>query len=578
MHAVLAASRARQLGRSLDIWEGVREAYLHEERLEKLAAAVATAMPSMTGPRPVTQPAPQPTAHLSHIKPRLSHQQSAIDFVLKRGGSGLVIHPTGAGKSRTAADIGEELRKRTQGRTLYVTPASLRTNMAKAVTTWTPRTRVQIMRQGKEQIPKSDALIVSYELFKKKGRELAAAGYDTAIFDEMQKAKDPATGTYQDLVQHRKHFRNYVGFTASLNSLSPTDMLQPLHAVTGGRHDLGNPDQFRQRYLLTRGEALGPRAIAQVDPQYRDTFAKEVIGFKNPKELGSRLRQYIHYVPRESLDPKLFPRKQVEKIEVEMSDDQTKLYKAALKQLDPRDLKVLDSGGGEGSITKIYNSLIQARSLSGGIHTMVPGMNLSASARLTPKAVKALDDIEDHLDETRDGQVVVTTNLVRGGIDVLAQGLKDRGVKFGIFMGKGKGGQTETDRQQALKDYQEGKIKVLIVSPAGHEGLDAPNTTMLANYDGHFNPERILQSEARGVRAGGLSARPEELRRVIVRRYVSVMPESKGFFAAVKRALGFRERQKTVDQKIYDIAQRRHRLNQGVFDILQDKPVGEHQL
>lgn len=480
--------------------------------------------------------------------------------------------------SRTAADIGEELRRQTRGRTLYVTPASLRTNMAKAVTKWTPRTKVQIVREAKEAIPKGDAAVVSYELFKRNGPLFAQAGYDTVVFDEIQKAKDPATGTYQNLIDHRKHFRNYVGFTASLNSLSPVDMLQPISAITGGRHDLGDPDSFKKRYLLTRGDVVSKDVLDQVEPERRAVFAKQVVGFRNSKDLGQRLRKYIHYVPRDKLDPKLFPKKKVETVEIEMSDDQTKLYKAALKQLPPDAIKILDGTGRKGDIAQIYNSLIQARALSGGVHTMVPGLSLSASARLTPKASKVLDDIDDHLDETRDGQVIVTTNLVNGGIDVLSQGLKDRGVPFGVFMGKGKGQQTEEQRQQALKDYNAGKLKVLLVSPAGHEGLDAPNTTFLANYDAHFNPEHVLQSEARGIRAGGQSKRPQEKRQVIVRRYVSVMPQSQGLFAKIKKLLGMWQRQKTVDQKIYEVAAQRHRLNQSVFDILQGKQPGEHEL
>jgi hypothetical protein len=47
----------------------------------------------------------------------------------------------------------------------------------------------------------------------------------------------------------------------------------------------------------------------------------------------------------------------------------------------------------------------------------------------------------------------------------------------------------------------------------------------MAMVDGHFNPERINQAEARGIRAGGQAQRSEAQRKVIIRRYVSVLPK-----------------------------------------------------
>lgn len=43
----------------------------------------------------------------------------------------------------------------------------------------------------------------------------------------------------------------------------------------------------------------------------------------------------------------------------------------------------------------------------------------------------------------------------------------------------------------------------MIVSPTGAGGLSLGNTTWEGVLDPHFNPERMNQMEARGVRAGG---------------------------------------------------------------------------
>jgi hypothetical protein len=117
--------------------------------------------------------------------------------------------------------------------------------------------------------------------------------------------------------------------------------------------------------------------------------------------------------------------------------------------------------------------------------------------------------------------------MIQGGLDVVGQGLRDRGIEHGIFMGKGQPGSTEKSRTQAVSDYQAGKKKVILLSSAGGEGLNLGNTTFVANVDGHFNPEKIHQAEARGVRAGGQAHRAEADRRVIVKRYVTRVPLSK---------------------------------------------------
>ena len=110
---------------------------------------------------------------------------------------------------------------------------------------------------------------------------------------------------------------------------------------------------------------------------------------------------------------------------------------------------------------------------------------------------------------------------------LLEEGFKDRGIEPAVFVGKGQLGITEEKRQPGVKYYLGGKKKVMIISSAGSKGLSLGNTTMVAaaGLDGHFNLERILQSEARGVRADSLLHRPEEKRQILVKRYYSTVPK-----------------------------------------------------
>jgi hypothetical protein len=112
---------------------------------------------------------------------------------------------------------------------------------------------------------------------------------------------------------------------------------------------------------------------------------------------------------------------------------------------------------------------------------------------------------------------------------------------------------------------------VLLVSPAGFEGLNAPDTTMVQVYDGHFNPEAIRQGEARGIRAGGQKHRAPADRKVQVKRYVSVFPEKGGLLGAIQKMVGYRSREKHIDQKVWDRASERHQVNQRVLDLIAGK-------
>ena len=198
-------------------------------------------------------------------------------------------------------------------------------------------------------------------------------------------------------------------------------------------------------------------------------------------------------------------------------------------------------------------------------------MPLAEAAKRTPKIKRILDDVQQHIETTPDAQIIIYTNIVHGGVDVIEAGLKERGVKYGKFIGKGQKGVTEQTRQQAVNDYIEGKNKVIIITGAGAEGLSLGNTTLVALADGHYNPERIAQAEARGIRAGGLSHRPQEQRKVQVRRYVSTVP--RGFFDK----LFFRPGEKSVEQFVYLTADRKQRLNRQMRDILQEKSRREER-
>lgn len=450
-----------------------------------------------------------------------AHQQEAVDKIIAKDGNLLLSHPVGSGKTLTSIAAFEELRKLGKAeRALVVAPASLRTNFVVNGVNRFTTSKAAIFGNAQEAAhgthvtadkpdPKAQYHVVSYELFRADPKKyIDAAKADTVIYDELHRAKNEGVLTSKAIKDARQYHRNFIGMTGSIVSNTPADIVPLVDAMTNGNHLLGNKTTFEARFVTMNDK--GEKSLRQ------------------PQVLRALVGPYIHHVDPSALQVSA-PKKLIETIQVEMSPHQRDLYKFIKKDLDPLTelrLKAGISNLNNAQLNDMFAKLIKLRQVSNSIHTMDTRMSPEESAAKTPKVTRMLNDVQEHIKETPDAQVVIHTNLVHGGVDVLTAGLKARGVDYALFIGKGNAGVTEKSRQQGVKEFQEGKKKVIVLSAAGGEGLDLPNATMMAMMDGHYNPERINQAEARGVRAGGLAHRAADKRQVLVRRYVTVLPGS----------------------------------------------------
>lgn len=458
------------------------------------------------------------------------HQKAALKKLEQQGGSALFSHPVGSGKTITGVAAFEKLRSQGKAsKALVVTPASLRTNFAEGgVKQFTDDDYVIFGNKQEANDPNQPKAvdadtttpdqtpgygIVSYDIFRKDPEKyLKAHGADTVILDEIHKARNDASQTFQALRKHRDKFKNFIGMTGSIANNSPSDIVPLIDAMTGGKHRLGSKSSFEDRFVRTNKKGQ-----------------KEL---HNPHLVKFLTAPYVHHVEKSEIErsDNKPPKKIVKQVEVPMSSEQSQMYRYVMDTLDPLTKAKMKLNVGKLSdkeLKGVYGKLLKTRQLSNSVAALDRNKSLSQAAVDTPKVRRMLDDIEKHIKTTPDAQVVVHSNLLQGGLDVAQQGLKDRGIDYGTFIGKGNKGVTEASRQQAVNDFNAGRKKVLVISSAGGEGLDLPNTTMFASMDGHFNPEKINQAEARGIRAGGLAHRPEEDRRVKVNRYVSTLPRSK---------------------------------------------------
>lgn len=475
----------------------------------------------------------------------------------------IVAHGVGSGKTLTGIAKFEKMKQQGKAnKALAVVPAGLRDNFGTSGVKKFTDSSYNIVgnkQEIKDKIygsvnPNSDYNIVSYEMFRKNpDKIIQSTGADTLIYDEAHRSKNEKTETIESMKKARPLVKNQLDLTGSVISNAISDVHPLVDVVANGHHNLGktkkdfeNKNFIRSNSKLYKG--INPKRIP-------------VVGFKNPQALGRELSKYIDYLDYDDIKEIAdMPDKKVTVHKVPITKDQERLYKGILRN-NPEVRKMIRTKRLETikdeEAARNFNALAEARKLMNSVGSVKPGISLSESAKISPKTKKLLDDLSTHIATTPDGQAILLSNLVKGGVDVLEAGLHDRNIPYGKFIGKGNDGVTEASRQSDVDSYNQHKKRVMIVSPAGGEGLSLNDTTWEGVLDPHYNPERMNQMEARGIRSGGLKGRAD--RTVNVNRYLATMPKQLGFMKSPY---------KTPDEWIYEVAQNKSKQNQLLYNLL----------
>lgn len=488
------------------------------------------------------------------------HQQRVVD---SEPTSQILAHGVGSGKTVTSIAKMEKMRERGQaGKALVVTPAGLRDNYGpKGVGKFTD-SKYNIVGNQQERKsglygdvdPEADYNIVSYEMYRQNPKKyLKSSGADTVITDEAHRGKNEQTQTLKALKEARPLYKNHIALTGSLISNNVSDVQPLVDVTTGGKHNLGkSKSEFESKWLKRNSSR-----------KYRDVPEKKrpITGFKQEKKIRNELGSVIDYVDYDDVKELAdMPGKRIHIEKVPLSKEQAKIYKGILKN-DKAVRKMITNKRLETLNDKeqamAFNKMREARKLMNSVGSVKPGIKLSDSSEMTPKTKKMLDDLDTHLKADPKNSAILFSHMINGGVDVMEAGLKNRGIDYGKFIGKGNEGVTEETRTNDVNDYNSGKKRVMIVSPAGAEGVSLNNTTWEGVLDPHYNPEVMNQMEARGVRSGGLKGYAD--RNVDINRYLATMPKRFGVF---------KDKRKTPDEVIYEISRKKALQNQVLYDML----------
>jgi SNF2 family DNA or RNA helicase len=146
-----------------------------------------------------------------------------------------------------------------------------------------------------------------------------------------------------------------------------------------------------------------------------------------------------------------------------------------------------------------------------------------------PKLDTAYAHLRAVLDAHPRAKAVVYSNFLGAGLDPYKRRLEAANIPYGAFTGE----MSKARRDDLVRQYNDNKLRALLISSAGGEGLDLKGTRLIQVLDPHWNEEKLKQVEGRGIRYRSHADLPEAERDVLVQRYLTARPRQ-GWLQALK--------------------------------------------
>ena len=454
----------------------------------------------------------------------LGEHQSRVMDKLKNTDSLLLYHGLGSGKTLSSIAATED-----SGADVVV-PASLRSNYKKEL--------------GKFTTGKTKRNIMSYEGAVNKG----LPGGKNLVLDEIQRLNNSAAARTQAIMKAAPLYQKRILLSGTpirnhphelapiLRILNPEDKSIPLDEM-----------EFKKRFIGTKKISPG--------------FFKSMMGVspgvveypKNLNVIRGAVKGKVDYFDPPKKD---YPSHSVRTVTTPMSDEQADIYKYVTSQANPAiAYKVKKNLPLSKKELKEVNSFMTAARIVSNTTKPYGGKGTS------PKFQAAADEAASKITSDPNYKVLAYSNYLEGGIKEYARSLESRGVPYVLFTGE----LSDAKKKDAVKAYNSGKVKALLISGAGAEGLDLKGTRMVQVLEPHWNKARLDQAIGRAIRFKSHSHLPENERHVDVVHYHSVHPESwanKWLHTA---------KSTSADTYLSGLARKKDELNQQFLQVLKEE-------
>lgn len=295
----------------------------------------------------------------------------------------------------------------------------------------------------------------------------------TVIRDEAHRAKDPSSKQTRAswAVQHSDSVRYCWDATGTPVAQNISDLWTIMHG--NSPQDFPGKSKFIDRYAITSWNIYGSLDIAGLNPLH----SAELFEFLDPR---------FRHIPKEALLPFL-PAKVREERVCKMNPKQGKAYK---QMADTMIAEIADGTVVTTNPLAQYTRLIQFSSAFAEI-------NNEGNVQLSDPSCK-VDELVDIAKDLGDEPFAVGM-VSRQLLELCEKRLEKEDITFSSI----KGGQSMADRDKAIDDFQEGRVRVILLTvQAGGVGITLTRAPYLVMLQRSWSLVDNLQTEDRVHRIG----------------------------------------------------------------------------
>jgi hypothetical protein len=396
--------------------------------------------------------------------------------------------------------------------------------------------------------------LISQELVARRGIEPYDSPDGLLIADEIHRARDITGQLNQQLAKSKARKRLLLSGTPVVNQ--PHDLANLVNLAAGKSALPANKAKFDEQYIGSR-----PTPLTWWQ-KFRGMTPGDIPTLQNTGELKNTLNQYVDFHPASTEN---YPSIKEEVHKVPMGQKQTDLYNTLMGQapLMTRLRVKWQLPPTKSDLARMKFFLTGPRQASdSNLEYITNKKNLEAA-----KAQEAFNYFKDQNKKDPSYKVVAYDNYLASGVEPYRQLLEKSKIPYGMFTGE----VGNKQRNEMVKQYNANKLKALLISSAGAEGLDLKNTNLVQLLSPHWNAAREKQVIGRAARYKSHEKLPPEKQNVLVQRYLAE-PRA-GWFS---RLMG-KPTQRGTDEYIYNLAQQKDQLNKQVEQLLSQEQIKSYE-
>ena len=425
---------------------------------------------------------PTPQGFHGELRPYQQQGLAWLQFLAQTEHGGVLADDMGLGK--TAQTLAHILMEKQAGHlterpVLIVAPTSLMYNWQKETEKFTPELSVLLLHGANrhddfDKIKQHDIVLTTYPLVVRDKELLKTHQFHQIILDEAQNIKNPHSKSAQ-----------------VLRSLTAKHRL----CLTGTPMENHLGELWSLFYFLMPG-FLGSQDV--FNKHYRHPIEKKADQHKRQK-LVNRIKPFMLRRLKPDVAKELPPKTTIE-VNIDMNDEQSKLYEAVRATMQDSIKQIIAQQGFKRSQIQILDALLKLRQVC--CHPSLLNLDSLPKGKSAVKS-KAMHSAKlDYLIQTvtdmvAEGRKVLIFSQFTSMLALIEQRLQSENIGFSKLTGKTK------KRSEAIEAFQSGQVPVFLISlKAGGVGLNLTTADTVIHYDPWWNPAAEDQASDRAWRIG----------------------------------------------------------------------------